>query len=137
MNTSHTYVKFSNERINRIIGKEDSKLYENSILNANQIIYEVFKNMDPSEIGKFPTKRTNFRDINRIRDNAIRDNKYDLIYNVSDELKLTISSYKYVQYDSGVLDKNRIIFLANSEKPCFLKNSDIFDYLMEHLKLIH
>ncbi|KAG0424919.1 hypothetical protein DMUE_6067, partial [Dictyocoela muelleri] len=64
--------------------------------------------------------------INRIRNNEIENNKYDSLYDIPEELKYTISGYKYVQYDSGVLDKNRIILLANSEKLCFLKNSKIW-----------
>ncbi|KAG0442562.1 hypothetical protein DMUE_0179 [Dictyocoela muelleri] len=104
----HTCIPLTNDEVKKIIVKNNiKKLANESYLNTKQIISHVFKNLDSAAIAKISKHRSIYRMINRVRDEKISN--YDLINDIPSELKKTINGSKYLQYDSGVLDKDRVI----------------------------
>ncbi|KAG0437988.1 hypothetical protein DMUE_3370 [Dictyocoela muelleri] len=59
--------------------------------------------------------------INSITEKTI--NNFDDADDIPNELKLTIEGNLFLQHDSGVMDKERVIEFLNSEKIFHLKNS--------------
>ncbi|KAG0438385.1 hypothetical protein DMUE_3123 [Dictyocoela muelleri] len=118
----HTRIPLTNDDLKKIIVINNiKKLAKESYLNTKQIFSEVFKNLDSAEISKISKHRSIYRMINRVRDENFFN--YDSTNDIPSELKTTTNCTKYLQYDSGVLYKERIIILANSERLMFLKNS--------------
>ncbi|KAG0436911.1 hypothetical protein DMUE_3979 [Dictyocoela muelleri] len=101
------------------------KIYlKTTCLNNNEIISNVFKNLNSKEIPALPSKRN----INRLIYNqrVKKINNYDNADDITSELKFSISGKKMLQYDSKVLDPERILLFINSEKMIYLKNSKIW-----------
>ncbi|KAG0439909.1 hypothetical protein DMUE_2118 [Dictyocoela muelleri] len=99
-------------------------LAKQTCLNNSEIISEVFKNLDSSEIARFPKRMSFNRMILNARDLSI--NSFDGVDDIPESLKLNITGKRFLQYDSGLLDKERLIIFRNSDKIPHLKNSDIW-----------
>ncbi|KAG0437924.1 hypothetical protein DMUE_3408 [Dictyocoela muelleri] len=100
----HTCIPLTNDDVQKIIVKNNiKKLAKESYLNTKQIISEVFKNLDSAEISKISKQRSIYIMINRVRYKIFFN--YDSTNDIPSEIKTTINSTKYLQHDSGVLDK--------------------------------
>ncbi|KAG0438317.1 hypothetical protein DMUE_3163 [Dictyocoela muelleri] len=96
----------------------------NSCLNNKQIISEIFKNLDESEISFFSKQKSLNRTIFNVRQKIL--NNYDNTDDIPEELKLSINGGKFLHYDSGCLDSERLLIFIHSEKIMHLKNSSIW-----------
>ncbi|KAG0432143.1 hypothetical protein DMUE_5515 [Dictyocoela muelleri] len=118
--SKHECISLTPSEIKRIIGMKKMKnMANNSCLNNKQIISEIFKNLDESEIASLFKQKSLNRTIFNERQMIL--NNYDNTDDIPEELKLSINCGKFLHYDSGCLDSERLLIFINSEKKCILK----------------
>ncbi|KAG0421398.1 hypothetical protein DMUE_6294, partial [Dictyocoela muelleri] len=103
---------------------EIKRMAKETYLNNKEIISEVNKDLDISEMSQLRQISTINRIINNIRDKKIIN--YDNTDDIPIELKSTISGHKFLQHDSWVNDPERILIFANNEKISHLMNSKVW-----------
>ncbi|KAG0436225.1 hypothetical protein DMUE_4328 [Dictyocoela muelleri] len=84
--------------IKRILGMENTKNpAKSSFLNNKQIISEVFKKLDISEIASFSKQKSINRTILNVRQNIL--NNYEQTDDIPNGFKFSINREKFLQYD--------------------------------------